>query len=27
VKRALCCQDMGMVVNPQGAILQMEGCM
>lgn len=27
VKRAVCCQDMGMVVNPQGAILQMEGCM
>ncbi len=26
VKRAVCCQDMGMVVNPQGAILQMEGC-
>jgi CO/xanthine dehydrogenase Mo-binding subunit len=27
VKRAVCVQDMGMVVNPQGAILQMEGCM
>jgi CO/xanthine dehydrogenase Mo-binding subunit len=27
VKRAVCCQDMGMVVNPQGAILQAEGCM
>jgi isoquinoline 1-oxidoreductase len=26
VKRAVCCQDMGMVVNPQGAILQIEGC-
>ena len=26
VKRAVCCQDMGMVVNPQGAKLQMEGC-
>ena len=26
VKRAVCVQDMGMVVNPQGAILQMEGC-
>ncbi len=26
VKRAVCCQDMGMVVNPQGAIIQMEGC-
>lgn len=26
VKRALSCQDMGMVVNPQGAILQAEGC-
>jgi len=27
VKRALSCQDMGVVVNPQGAILQAEGCM
>ena len=27
VKRAVCCQDMGMVVNPQGAIIQAEGCM
>ena len=27
VKRALSCQDMGMVVNPQGAIQQAEGCM
>jgi len=26
VKRALSCQDMGMVVNPQGAIIQAEGC-
>jgi len=27
VIRAVCCQDMGMVVNPQGAIIQAEGCM
>jgi CO/xanthine dehydrogenase Mo-binding subunit len=27
VKKAVCCQDMGMVVNPQGAIIQAEGCM
>jgi nicotinate dehydrogenase subunit B len=27
VKRAVCTQDMGMVVNPQGAIIQAEGCM
>jgi CO/xanthine dehydrogenase Mo-binding subunit len=27
IKRSICCQDMGMVVNPQGAILQAEGCM
>jgi nicotinate dehydrogenase subunit B len=27
VKRAVSCQDMGMVVNPQGAIIQAEGCM
>ena len=27
VRRAVCCQDMGIVVNPQGAILQSEGCM
>jgi nicotinate dehydrogenase subunit B len=27
VKRALSCQDMGIVVNPQGAIIQAEGCM
>lgn len=26
VKRALCVQNMGMVVNPQGAIIQAEGC-
>ena len=26
VKRAVCAQDMGMVVNPQGAIIQAEGC-
>jgi isoquinoline 1-oxidoreductase len=26
VKRAVCVQDMGMVVNPQGAKQQMEGC-
>jgi isoquinoline 1-oxidoreductase len=26
VKRVVCAQDMGQVVNPQGAILQMEGC-
>jgi nicotinate dehydrogenase subunit B len=27
VKRALCSQNMGMVVNPQGAIIQAEGCL
>ncbi|MCL5280353.1 MAG: molybdopterin-dependent oxidoreductase [Planctomycetes bacterium] len=27
VKRVVCAQDMGLVVNPQGAILQMEGCL
>jgi isoquinoline 1-oxidoreductase len=27
VKRSISCQDMGMVVNPQGAIQQAEGCM
>ena len=27
VKRAMSCQDMGMVVNSQGAIIQAEGCM
>jgi CO/xanthine dehydrogenase Mo-binding subunit len=26
VKRVVCAQDMGMVVNPEGAALQMEGC-
>jgi len=26
VKRAVCAQNMGMVVNPQGAIIQAEGC-
>jgi isoquinoline 1-oxidoreductase len=26
VKRVVCAQDMGLAVNPQGAILQMEGC-
>lgn len=26
VKRVVCAQDMGQVVNPQGAILQIEGC-
>lgn len=26
VKRVVCAQDMGVVVNPQGAIIQMEGC-
>jgi CO/xanthine dehydrogenase Mo-binding subunit len=26
VKRVVCAQDMGQVVNPQGAALQMEGC-
>ncbi len=26
VRRVVCAQDMGLVVNPQGAILQMEGC-
>jgi len=27
VERAVCSQNMGMVVNPQGAIIQAEGCM
>ena len=27
VKRIVCAQDIGLVVNPEGAILQMEGCM
>ncbi len=26
VKRVVCAQDMGMVINPEGAKLQMEGC-
>jgi len=26
VKRVLCAQDMGLVINPQGAAIQMEGC-
>jgi nicotinate dehydrogenase subunit B len=26
VKRVVCAQDMGQVINPQGATLQMEGC-
>ena len=26
VKRVVCAQDMGIVVNPQGATIQMEGC-
>ena len=26
VKRAVACQDMGLVVNPQGAVIQAEGC-
>ncbi len=26
VKRAVCAQDMGLVVNPEGAKIQMEGC-
>jgi CO/xanthine dehydrogenase Mo-binding subunit len=26
VKRVVCAQDMGLVVNPAGATLQMEGC-
>jgi isoquinoline 1-oxidoreductase len=27
VERVVCAQDMGMVVNPEGATIQMEGCM
>lgn len=27
VKRSVCAQDMGLVINPQGAIIQAEGCM
>ena len=26
VKRVVCAQDMGVVVNPEGAIIQLEGC-
>ena len=26
VKRVVCAQDMGVVVNPEGAKMQMEGC-
>jgi CO/xanthine dehydrogenase Mo-binding subunit len=26
VKRVVCAQDMGVVINPQGATIQMEGC-
>jgi CO/xanthine dehydrogenase Mo-binding subunit len=26
VKRVVCAQDMGVVVNPEGATTQMEGC-
>jgi len=26
VKRVVCAQDMGIVVNPEGAIIQIEGC-
>ena len=26
VKRVVCAQDMGIVVNPEGAVLQIEGC-
>jgi CO/xanthine dehydrogenase Mo-binding subunit len=26
VKRVVCAQDMGLVINPEGAIMQMEGC-
>ena len=26
VKRVVCAQDMGQVINPEGAIIQMEGC-
>ena len=26
VKRVACAQDMGLVINPQGALIQMEGC-
>ena len=26
VKRVVCAQDMGLVINPEGALIQMEGC-
>jgi nicotinate dehydrogenase subunit B len=26
VERVVCAQDMGVVVNPEGAIIQVEGC-
>jgi nicotinate dehydrogenase subunit B len=26
VKRVVCAQDMGVVINPEGATIQMEGC-
>ena len=26
VKRVVCAQDMGLIVNPEGAVIQMEGC-
>jgi len=26
VKRVVCAQDMGLVINPEGATMQMEGC-
>ncbi len=26
VKRVVCAQDMGVVINPEGAVIQMEGC-
>lgn len=26
VKRVTCAQDMGLIINPQGALIQMEGC-
>jgi isoquinoline 1-oxidoreductase len=26
VKRIVCAQDMGLIVNPEGAVIQMEGC-
>jgi CO/xanthine dehydrogenase Mo-binding subunit len=26
VKRVVCAQDMGPAINPEGAVIQMEGC-